>query len=643
MIAKRYNNNPLLMPSETNSWEAEATFNGCPIKERDKIHLFYRAESTLSQIGDAELRISSVGYATSNNKGETFKDRTRLITPEYEWEKYGCEDPRVTKINGTYYIFYTALSRYPFEPDGIKIGLATTKDLKNIQKHRITTFNSKAMALFPEKIKGKYVAILSVDTDNPPAKIGLAFFDKEKDIYSKKYWNKWYERIDKHSLDLRDSENDHVEVGAAPVRTKAGWLIIYSHIKNYFSPHGAAKPVFEIKAALLDLNDPYKMIGKTDTPLLLPEKEYEIYGQVPNIVFPSGAFIEKDELHLYYGGADTVCCAAKIKLDDVIADAKNTSKNTFSLKRYNKNPILTPKQENEWEARSVFNPGVIHLGGRFHLLYRAISNSNISVMGYASSRDGYQIEERGDEPVYTPRTDIEKNDRGESYGCEDARLIKIKDKIYMFYTAYNGIDHPRVAVTYIKEKDFLNKNWKWAEPMAASPRGLSNKDAVIFPEKINGKYVALHRLNNKSIDIQYLKDLTFKEDTLSLENNWINPRPGMWDSEKVGINAEPIKTKEGWLILYHGISEYDRRYRFGALLTKPDRPEEVIARTRDPIFEPETVYEKEGDVPGVVFSCGHALVDDTLFIYYGGGDKVIGLATVNINKLLKEVKRSKID
>jgi predicted GH43/DUF377 family glycosyl hydrolase len=640
MIAKRYNNNPILMPSEINSWEAKATFNGCPIKEKNKIHLFYRAESNPVQIEDAELKISSVGYAVSANKGETFENRARLIAPEYDWEKYGCEDPRVTKINGKYYIFYTALSRYPFEPNGIKIGLATTKDLKNIEKHRITTFNSKAMALFPKKIKGKYAAILSVDTDNPPAKIGLAFFDKEKDIYSKKYWNKWYKEIDKHCLNLKETENDHVEVGAAPVKTKEGWLLIYSHIKNYFTSN---QPVFEIKAALLDLNDPYKIIGKTNTPLLLPEKEYEIYGQVPNIVFPSGAFIEKDELHLYYGGADTVCCAAKFKLADIIADAKNKTKNTFSLKRYNKNPILTPNPKNDWEAKSVFNPGVIHLNGKFHILYRAISNSNISVMGYASSQNGYRIDERWNEPVYTPRTDIEKNNRGESYGCEDARLVKIGDKIYMFYTAYNGIDHPRVAVTYIQEKDFLNKNWNWAKPTPASPRGLSNKDAVIFPEKINGKYVALHRLNNKSIDIQYLKDLNFTEETLSLENNWITPRKGMWDGEKVGINANPIKTKEGWLIMYHGISEYDKRYRFGALLTKLNKPEEVIARTRDPIFEPETIYEKEGDVQGVVFSCGHALVDDTLFIYYGGGDKVIGVATVDINDLLKEVKRSKVD
>jgi predicted GH43/DUF377 family glycosyl hydrolase len=381
-------------------------------------------------------------------------------------------------------------------------------------------------------------------------------------------------------------------------------------------------------------------LGKTDTPLLLPEKEYEIYGQVPNIVFPSGAFQVGKELHLYYGGADTVCCATRYKMQDIIKDAKSTTKSNFSLKRYKKNPIITPNTEHEWEAKATFNPGVIYLGGKFHLLYRAVSDSDVSVFGYACSRDGYTIEEREKEPVYTPREDFEKNNKGRSYGCEDARLVKVKDRIYMFYTAYNNIDLPRVAVTSIKEKDFLNRKWNWEIPIPASPQGRSNKDAVIFPERIKGKYVALHRLNNKSIDIQYLPGLDFKKYQFSEENNWIMPRKGMWDSEKVGINGAPIKTKEGWLLLYHGISQEDKYYRLGALLTKLDKPEEVIARTRDPIFEPETIYEKEGDVPNVVFTCGHELVDNTLFVYYGGGDKVIGVATANINKLLKEIKRS---
>ena len=177
MIPKRYYHNPILMPSELNSWEMEATFNGCPIKEKNGVNLFYRAISNPIIIGKDKLNVSSIGKAFSED-GLHYRERQNLIKPELEWEKYGCEDPRVTKINDTYYIFYTALSVFPFRAEGIKIGLVKTKDFKKIEKYPVTTFNSKAMALFPEKINGKFCAILSVDTDKPPTKIGLAFFEK---------------------------------------------------------------------------------------------------------------------------------------------------------------------------------------------------------------------------------------------------------------------------------------------------------------------------------------------------------------------------------------------------------------------------------------------------------------------------------
>jgi predicted GH43/DUF377 family glycosyl hydrolase len=179
------------MPSELNSWEMDATFNGCPIKEKNKIHIFYRAISNLQDINSKKINLSTIGHAVSDDS-LNYKNRELLIKPEFDWEQYGCEDPRVTKIDDTYYIFYTALSKFPFEPSGIKIGLAKTKDFKKIEKHLVTNFNSKAMALFPEKINGKICAILSADTDKPPTKIGLAFFEKETDIYSDDYWTKWY-------------------------------------------------------------------------------------------------------------------------------------------------------------------------------------------------------------------------------------------------------------------------------------------------------------------------------------------------------------------------------------------------------------------------------------------------------------------
>ncbi len=635
MISKRYDENPLLMPNKMNAWESEATFNGCPVKEKNKVKLFYRAISAPRFTKGVNLELSTIGLAESDD-GDTFYNRRQLIRPEYEWEQYGCEDPRVTKYNGKYYIFYTALSRYPFEPDGIKVGLGISKDLKKVEKYRVTTFNSKAMALFPDKVKGKMAAILTADTDNPPAKIGIALFSEEKEIWSKRYWNNWYRSIKKYQINLPRNPEDHIELGAAPIKTPKGWLIIYSYIRNYFN---SKEVLFEVHAALLDLNNPYKIIGHTRSPLLTPKETYEIYGKVPDIVFPSGGYINKNELHVFYGAADTVCCAAKFRLSDVMEELLHTPYTRFSLKRYKNNPIIKPNPKNEWESYCTFNPGVIYENNRFHIVYRAMSPRGKSVMGYASSKNGFKIEERLDEPIYTPREPFEiKHEDGYS-GCEDPRLVKMDDRIFMFYTAFDGNNPPSVALTSIKLNNFLNKNWRWDRPVLISPIQDFNKNACIFPEKINGKYIALHRINN-SIDFHYLDDLKFEGNELAEETNWIMPRKGRWDSAKIGIAGPPIKTKYGWLLIYHGKSDIDEKYRLGALLLDSSNPEQVIARTDNPILEPLYTYETEGEVNDVIFSCGAVLVNEKIYVYYGGADRYIGVATIELEKLIKEIKRS---
>lgn len=302
--------NPVLVPNPKNSWEAKAVFNGCPVKKDQKYYLFYRAISFSG--------LSTIGQATSKD-GLRFGHRKQFIKPEYHWEKFGCEDPRVTKLNNQYFIFYTALADWPPSPAGIKLGVALSKDLKRIsQKHPVTDFNSKAMALFPQKIKGKIAAILTANTDQPPAKIGIAFFDDQSQIWSKDYWDDWYFCLDNHLLPLPREENDQIEVGAPPLATKDGWLLVYCHIKNYLAGSG----LFGLKAALLDLKNPQKVLGVTPRPLLVPQEKYELYGQVPRVVFPSGAIVEKDRLLVYYGAADTSCCLAHCSLKSLIRKIK---------------------------------------------------------------------------------------------------------------------------------------------------------------------------------------------------------------------------------------------------------------------------------------------------------------------------------
>jgi predicted GH43/DUF377 family glycosyl hydrolase len=151
------------------------------------------------------MGVSTIGHALSDD-GIHFKYRRQFIKPEYDWEQFGCEDPRVTKLGSKFYIFYTALSVCPFCAEGIRVGLAITKDFREIAaKHPITPFNSKAMALFPGRIGGKMVAVLTANTDNPPAKIGLAFFDYEEQMWSPEYWEGWYSFLDDHVLPIPQS------------------------------------------------------------------------------------------------------------------------------------------------------------------------------------------------------------------------------------------------------------------------------------------------------------------------------------------------------------------------------------------------------------------------------------------------------
>ena len=638
MLVERSEKNPILKPRRNHSWEAEAVLNGCPVKKGKYTYLLYRAISlphyhTLAQ---TKLVISDIAITKSKN-GVEFHDRSRFIVPEHPWERFGCEDPRVTKLNNKYYIFYTALSSYPFRAEGIKIGLAISKNLETIQeKHLVTPFNAKAMALFPEKIEGKMWALLTVHSDRPPAKICLASFTKESDLWSEDYWQKWYKNFEKYSLPLQRRPEDHIEVGAPPLKTKYGWLVFYSYIKNYFSP----QRLFGIEAVLLDLKNPLKVIAKTKAPLLTPEEYYERIGIVPNVIFPSGAILKKDIINLYYGAADTTCCLAFLNLPNLLEKLLKSGE-SIKLTRAKENPIITPIPKNSWESKATYNPGAIYLEGKVHLIYRAMSEDNTSVLGYATSQDGIKIDHRSPEPIYIPREPFEqKSQAGGNSGCEDPRLTKIGDKIYMCYTAFDGKNPPRVALTWITQNNFLKQNWDWAKPILISPPDLDDKDACVFPEKIKGNYLILHR-SGDDIDSAFCPSLDFDGKTWLEEYRWIAPRKGMWDSRKIGIAAPPIKTKEGWVLFYHGVSEDDNFYRVGVILLDLKDPLKIIARSDEPLFEPETHYEKEGIISNVVFPCGAVLLKEQFFIYYGGGDKVVGVATVNAKKLLENIKSYK--
>lgn len=643
VTTKRSKENPLFFPTKDNSWEAEAAFNGSLVKDGSTYTMVYRALSVEHLYQDKRLKLSSIGSAQSGD-GVHFRKRKQLIIPVEPWEKYGCEDPRITKFEGKYYIFYTALSNWPPNAEGIKVGVAISKNLETIdERHLVTPFNAKAMGLFPERINGKIAVVLTANTDHPPSKVCLALLDSVEQLWDQKWWNEWYKTIDEHVIPIFHTKDDHIEVGAAPVRTDDGWVLVFSYIENYFA---GDRRVFRIDAALLDTKNPQKLVGQTLDPLLVPEEQYEIYGMIPNVIFPSGSLLDEGQFFIYYSACDTSICRASITLNDLLDELKHNPtvnphrKKAEIMARFEGNPIISPIKEHHWESKYTFNAGAILAGDKIHILYRAMGDDDTSVLGYASTTDGLHLDERLEEPVYTPREGFEIKHQPGFSGCEDPRLSRIDDTIYMCYTAYDGINPPRIGLSSIKVDAFVAHKWEWARPRLISAPGMDNKDSCIVPSKIDGKYVVLHRLP-PCIWIDFVSDLEFDD------NHWLGghplmmPRVNSWDNLKIGLNGPPEKTQDGWLLLYHGVSREDTKYRMGAALLDLDNPMKVIARLHNPILEPLTWYENDGYRAGTVFSNGQVIKDGILYIYYGGADKYLAVATTPVETILTALKKGK--
>lgn len=307
------------------------------------------------------------------------------------------------------------------------------------------------------------------------------------------------------------------------------------------------------------------------------------------------------------------------------------------LRRFRGNPIIQPILEHHWEAKAAFNPGAILLDNRVHIIYRAMSNDDTSTVGYASSKDGLRIFERLPEPIYVPRADFEKKSQPGNSGCEDARMVQFGDRIYMTYTGYNARDNTRVAITSISVKDFINKKWDWTMPKAISDPKFYDKNSCIFPERVNGKIAIFHRIE-PNIWLDFVDDLEFNNGKFIGGKPVMRARSDNWDDRKIGIAGPPIKTKIGWVLIYHGLSNLDLRYRLGAMLLDTEDPTRVLCRLRYPLIEPIDWYENEGLRAGTIFSCGGVVMKKRLFIYYGGADKYCAVAVLDWKELLDELK-----
>ncbi|MES2315526.1 MAG: hypothetical protein V4486_02195 [Patescibacteria group bacterium] len=336
------------------------------------------------------------------------------------------------------------------------------------------------------------------------------------------------------------------------------------------------------------------------------------------------------------------------------------------IKKFIGNPIMEPSPHSPWESEAVFNPAAVVHDGRIHLFYRALGHDGMSRIGYASSSDGINFYERLPHPVYVAE---EINDAMAHYpytsparlvydpvlyasgggwgGCEDPRAVKIDGQIYLTFNMFNGWESMRVGVTSISGESLSAKKWNWSKFTYLSRPGDRQKNWVLFPEKINGKFALFHNLDlgdASRVHIAYLDDLNMYKTPTQAEAPDVHTLPDhivAWHNRTRSAAAPPIKTKEGWLLFYHAMDKDDpNRYKVGALLLDLKDPTRVLYRANHPILEPDMWYENDWK-PGIIYASGAVVKDGTLFIYYGGGDKRIAVAHTNLEEFLKKLKTGK--
>ena len=337
--------------------------------------------------------------------------------------------------------------------------------------------------------------------------------------------------------------------------------------------------------------------------------------------------------------------------------------------------ILSPTK-NLFENNGVLNPGIFQEGELVHLFYRAVEEGNFSTIGYAKSKGPLEIIERLDHPLITRDFGYEK------HGVEDPRIVKIEELYYMTYTAYNGFN-AMGAVAVGKDlqnfeklgiitpplnyneyryhleccnQELLNPKYYYYNNLfdiigllSEDHRLVRDKDIVLFPRKIDGDFVMLHRLwpGIQIVRFKKFEDLTKKFWQNYIENltDYIVLDP-LHDFEVnyLGAGCPPIETELGWLLIYHGVCETNmgKTYHAAAALLDRDDPRKVIGRLPYPLFSPEEKYEMEGVVNHVVFPTGTALFDDDLYMYYGAADKYIAVAKVSLKMLLTELQHYKV-
>lgn len=303
----------------------------------------------------------------------------------------------------------------------------------------------------------------------------------------------------------------------------------------------------------------------------------------------------------------------------------NKHQPTSLFTRYATNPIIAPDRW-PYPCNASFNPGAVRHNGETLLLIRVEDMRGFSHLTFARSKDGmtdWQIDE-----VPTMKPDPANHE--EQWGVEDPRIVWLEEQqeYAVTYVSFSK-DGPVVSLALSKDLRTFDRRGPMLPP--------EDKDASLFPRLINNRYVLIHRpiiRGEAHIWIAFSPDLKYWGDHKIL----IPVRPGWWDSTRVGLGPPPIETKEGWLIIYHGvrITASGSLYRVGLVLLDLDEPWKVIRRSDQWVFGPREPYERVGDVPGVTFPTGAVVDRNTgqLHMYYGAADTNVCLASAKLDDLL---------
>jgi len=306
------------------------------------------------------------------------------------------------------------------------------------------------------------------------------------------------------------------------------------------------------------------------------------------------------------------------------------------FRRHPDNPIITAKNL-PYPSNSVFNAGATRVGDETLLLLRVEDRRGISHLTVARSRDGINNWRIDEQPTMMPSPETHPE---EVWGIEDPRItyLEEQERWAIAYTAYSR-GGPLVSLATTNDFQHFHRQGPILPP--------DDKDAALFPVRFNGRWAIIHRPVSTFLGIGAHIWISFSPDLKHWGDHRIlipARKGGWWDANKIGLSPPPVRTDQGWLVLYHGVrtTSSGAIYRLGLALLDLNDPCRVMARSDEWVFAPEEKYEVCGDVDKVVFPCGWIAHGDTMHLYYGGADICIALATASLSDLLAWLKEHNV-